>query len=132
MASALHSEEHAPGEAREYHQDEHHQDDLHPNPIMTGVGLVSALAIGWLFALLMPQYLHAPRFAVGIAMIVVGILFGASSNASAAFPNLQRFMETFGVSLVAFGFVRYLNIAGIMGNAEGFVGLVGKVLALFM
>jgi hypothetical protein len=112
------------------HTDEHAHNE--PSIIVTTIGVVSALAMGWLLGLVMPQVLHAPRFAVGIAMAVIGFLFGTTSNSAGAFPNLQRFMETFGISLAAFGLVRYFNFAGIMSGAEGFIGTLGKFLTLFM
>lgn len=109
-----------------------HTEDLHPNPLVTTIGLVAALAAGWFLGLLIPALLHAPRYAAGIAMAIIGILTGAFSNTSGAFPNLQRFMETFGVSLFIFGLVRYFHLADILSKTEGFIGSLGKILMLFM
>lgn len=109
-----------------------HAEDLHPNPLISTIGLVTALAAGWFLGMLIPNLFHAPRFAAGIAMAIVGILTGSFSNTSGAFPNLQRFMETFGFSLFAFGLVRYFHLADILSTSEGFIGSLGKFLMLFM
>jgi hypothetical protein len=114
------------------HAEHGHHEHVAPNPLVAGIGVVSALATGWLLMLIMPGLVGAPRFAVGITMAVIGMLWGTSSNAANAYPNLQRFMETYGFSLFAFGLVRYLNLFGILGKAEGFIGTVGKFLTLFM
>jgi hypothetical protein len=114
------------------HAEHGHHEHVAPNPIVTGIGVGTALAMGWLLALIMPPLVGAPRFAVGITMAIIGMLWGTASNASNAFPNLQRFMETFGFSLFAFGLVRYFNLFGILGKADGFIGSIGKFLTLFM
>jgi hypothetical protein len=82
--------------------------------------------------MILPATIHAPRFATGIALGVVGILTGAFSNVAGLFPNLQRFMETFGVTLFACSFVRFLHLADVMSGAEGMIGSLGKFLMLFM
>lgn len=109
-----------------------HAEDLHPNPLMTTIGVVAAFAAAWFITVLLTSALHAPRFATGIALGVVGILTGAFSNTSGFFPNLQRFMETFGVTLFAFSVVRFLHLSDVLSKAEGFIGSLGKVLMLFM
>jgi hypothetical protein len=114
------------------HAEHGHHEHVTPNPIVAGIGVAAALAAGWLLALIMPPLVGAPRFAVGITMAIIGMLWGTSSNAANAFPNLQRFMETFGFSLLAFGLVRYFNLFGILAKADGFIGSIGKFLTLFM
>ncbi|MFY7998758.1 MAG: hypothetical protein ACOVSW_09180 [Candidatus Kapaibacteriota bacterium] len=114
------------------HAHAEHAEELHPNPLVTTIGVVAALAAGWLLGMLIPSLFHAPRFAAGIAMALIGIGTGAFSNSSSAFPGLQRFMETFGFSLFAFGLVRYFHFADILSKSEGFIGSLGKVLMMFM
>lgn len=109
-----------------------HHEHAAPSPIVTGIGIVAALATGWFLGLLLPSLVGAPRFAVGIVMGIIGILWGTSSNGANAFPNLQRFMEVYGVSLFALGLVRYLHVADILAKSEGIIGGLGKVLMLFM
>jgi hypothetical protein len=114
------------------HTEHAHHEHAAPSPIITGIGVVAALAMGWLLVLILPALTGAPRFAVGIVMGIIGILFGTSSNGANAFPGLQRFMEVFGISLFAFGLVRYFNFAGILAKSEGMIGELGKLLMLFM
>jgi hypothetical protein len=109
-----------------------HAEDLHPNPLMTTIGVVAALAAAWLIGVLVMSLFGAPRFATGIAMAVVGIPVAAFSNNAGLFPNLQRFMETFGVTLFACGVMRFLHLADLLSSAEGFIGSIGKFLMLFM
>ncbi|TAE29255.1 MAG: hypothetical protein EAZ92_06620 [Candidatus Kapaibacterium sp.] len=114
------------------HADHTHHEHAAPSPIITGVAVVAALAMGWFLGILLPALTGAPRFAVGIAMGIVGILFGTTSNGANAFPGLQRFMEVFGISLFALGLVRYFNVAGILAKGEGMIAGLGKMLMLFM
>jgi hypothetical protein len=109
-----------------------HVEDLHPNPLMTTIGVVAALGVAWFLTMILPATIHAPRFATGIALGVVGILTGTFSNSAGIFPNLQRFMETFGITLFACAFVRFLHLADVMSGAEGMIGSLGKFLMLFM
>ncbi|MCS6808281.1 MAG: hypothetical protein RML40_06655 [Bacteroidota bacterium] len=109
-----------------------HTEDLHPNPLMTTIGVVAAFAAAWFITLILSSTLHAPRFATGIVLAIVGILTGAFSNSAGLFPNLQRFMETFGVTLFSFSIIRFLHLADALSTAEGFWGTVGKILMLFM
>lgn len=114
------------------HADHNHHEHAAPSPIITGIAVVAALAMGWFLGLLLPSLVHAPRFTVGIVMGIIGILFGTSSNGANAFPGLQRFMEVFGVSLFGFGLIRYFNFAGILAQGEGMMAGLGKLLMLFM
>ncbi len=114
------------------HAEHSHHEHAAPSPIITGVAVIAALATSWFLSLLLPALTGAPRFAVGIAMGIIGILFGTTSNGANAFPGLQRFMEVYGVSLLAFGLVRYFNFAGILAKGEGMIAGVGKLLMLFM